>query len=216
MQHHCQSTLHLGPKVESRFEESSMGVFEDMNRFLEERLEEFLKSHPNLELQVLDDQLREQETALKNSLLQMKTEQQQTQQNILKTAQEVQRWHERIAKAEQAQRPDLAEAARDREAAFLRQGNQQWAQMELIRQNIQQTQTLSTQISSRRQDLQVKIRETQATPKASSTPQSWQSTTTEQPWTSQYTPSEPDSLEAKFKRWEMEEELEALRRKIGH
>jgi uncharacterized protein (TIGR04376 family) len=146
-----------------------MSVFEDMNRFLEERLEEFLKSHPNLELQVLDDQLREQELALKKTLLQMTTEQQQIQQNILKTAQEVQRWHERIAKAEQAQRPDLTEAARDREAAFLRQGNQQWAQMELIRQNIQQTQQLSAQLSSRRQDLQLKIRETQAVPKGAPT-----------------------------------------------
>lgn len=190
-----------------------MGVFEDMNRFLEERLEEFLKSHPNLELQVLDDQLREQESALKRSLLQMATEQQQTQQNILKTAQEVQRWHERIAKAEQAQRPDLAEAAREREAAFLRQGNQQWAQMELIRQNIQQTQTLAAQLSERRQHLQTKIREAPATP-ASSTPESWQSSSANQAWTSQYTPNEPDSLESKFKRWEMEEELEALKLKM--
>lgn len=192
-----------------------MGAFEDMNRFLEERLEEFLKSHPNLELQILEDQLREQESALQKSLLQMTTEQQQIQQTILKTAQEVQRWHERIEKAKQAKRPDLAEAARDREAALLRQGNQQWAQMGLIKQNIQQTQKLAAQIQSRRQDLQVKIREAKAAPKGSPTPQSWQTSTTDQPWTSQYTPSGSDSLEAQFKVWEMEEELDALKRKMG-
>jgi uncharacterized protein (TIGR04376 family) len=192
-----------------------MGAFEDMNRFLEERLDEFLKSHPNLELQILDDQLREQASALQKTLLQMTTEQQQTQQSILKTAQDVQRWHERIEKAEQAKRPDLAEAARDREAALLRQGNQHWAQMELLKQNIQQTQKLTAQINSRRQDLKVKIREAKVTSKGSPTPQSWQSSTTDQPWTSQYTPSGSDSLEAQFKRWEMEEELEALKRKMG-
>ena len=191
-----------------------MGVFEDMNRFLEERLEEFLKSHPNLELKVLDDQLREQEQALQKTLLQMTTEQQQTQKNIYKTAQEVQRWHERIEKAEQAQRPDLANAAREREAAFLRQGNQQWAQMKLLEQNIQQTQKLSVQFASRRQDLQVKIQEAQGASAGAPTPESWQSTTTEKPWTSQYTPSQPDSLEAQFKQWEMEEELQVLKRKL--
>ena len=192
-----------------------MGAFEDMSRFLEERLEEFLKSHPNLELQILDDQLREQESALQKTLLQMTTEQQQTQQSILKTAQEVQRWHERIEKAEQAKRPDLAEAAREREAALLRQGNQQWAQMGLLKQNIQQTQNLTAQVSSRRQDLKVKIREAKTAPKGSPTPESWQSSTTDQPWTSQYTPSGSDALDAQFKRWEMEEELEALKRKMG-
>ncbi len=192
-----------------------MGAFEDMNRFLEERLEEFLKSHPNLELQILDDQLREQESALQKTLLQMTAEQQQTQQSILKTAQEVQRWHERIEKAGQANRPDLAEAARDREAALLRQGNQQWAQMGLLKQNIQQTQKLTAQMNSRRQDLQVKIREAKTSAKGSPTPQSWQSSTTDQPWTSQYTPSGSDALDAQFKRWEMEEELEALKRKMG-
>jgi uncharacterized protein (TIGR04376 family) len=192
-----------------------MGAFEDMNRFLEERLEEFLKSHPNLELQILDDQLQEQESALQKTLLQMTAEQQQTQQSILKTAQEVQRWHERIEKAEQANRPDLVEAARDREAALLRQGNQQWAQMGLLKQNIQQTQKLTAQINSRRQDLKVKIQEAKTSAKGSPTPQSWQSSTTDQPWTSQYTPSGSDSLEAQFKRWEMEEELEALKRKMG-
>lgn len=191
-----------------------MGAFEDMNRFLEARLEEFLKAHPNLELQVLDDQLQEQLSALQKSLVQIKAEEQQIQKTILTTAQEVQRWHERIEKAEQAKRPDLASAARDREAALLRQGNQQWAQMELLKQSLQQTQTLTEKIKSRRQDLQVKIQELQATPKTSPTPQSWQSNTA-QPWTSQYSPSGADDLEAQFKRWEMEEELEALKRKLG-
>jgi uncharacterized protein (TIGR04376 family) len=104
-----------------------MGVFEDMSRFLEERLDEFLKTHPGLELQVLEDQLREQEEEVQKTLRQLATEEQKAQQDILKTAEEVQRWHERIAKADQAKRPDLAEAAQEREAAFLRQGNQQWA-----------------------------------------------------------------------------------------
>ena len=131
-----------------------MGAFEDMSRFLEERLDEFLKAHPDLELQVLDDQLREQERDTQKTLRQLETEEQQAQQKILKTAEEVQLWHGRIATANQANRLDLAAAAQEREAALLRQGNQQWATMSLAQQRIVQVKALAEQIQSRRQDLQ--------------------------------------------------------------
>ncbi|MGL4503833.1 MAG: TIGR04376 family protein, partial [Planktothrix sp.] len=38
-----------------------MGLFEDFSRFFETRLDEFLKDNPHLELQALEEQLREQE-----------------------------------------------------------------------------------------------------------------------------------------------------------
>jgi uncharacterized protein (TIGR04376 family) len=190
-----------------------MGAFEDMSRFLEERLDEFLKAHPDLELQVLEDRLREQEQDAQKTLRQLETEEHQAQQNILKTAQEVQLWHGRIAKAEQAKRPDLAEAAKEREAAFLRQGNQQWAQMSLSQQRIEQVKTLTEQIRCRRQDLKVKMRQQAQNkpPQSPPTPQAWQTTTSSK----QSFFEELDPLEAKFKTLEMEEELETLKRKLG-
>jgi uncharacterized protein (TIGR04376 family) len=189
-----------------------MGAFEDMSRFLEERLDEFLKAHPNLELQVLEDRLREQEQDAQKTLHQLAAQEHQAQQNILKTAQEVQLWHGRIAKAEQANRPDLAEAAKEREAAFLRQGNQQWAQMSLAQQRIEQVKTLTEQIRNRRQDLNAKIRQQAQNkpPQSSPTPQAWQQTVTSQ----QSLFEDLDPLEAKFKTLEMEEELESLKRKL--
>jgi uncharacterized protein (TIGR04376 family) len=192
-----------------------MGVFEDMSRFLEERLDEFLKAHPNLELQVLEDQLHEQAQETQKNLRQLTAEEAQAQQNILKTAEEVQLWHARIAKAEQANRPDLAQAAQEREAAFLRLGNQQWAQMSLAQQKIQQVKTRAEQIQSRRQDLQAKIRQQAQTksPQSPPTPQAWKETKAQ----SSKNPFESmDPVEARFKEWEMEEELEALKRKLGH
>jgi uncharacterized protein (TIGR04376 family) len=189
-----------------------MGAFEDMSRFLEARLDEFLKAHPELELQVLEDQLREQENDTQKTLRQLAAEEQKAQQNILKTAEEVQLWHGRIAKAEQAKRPDLAEAAKEREAAFLRQGNQQWAQMSLAQEQIKQVNTLAEQIRSRRQDLQVKIRQQaqNKTPQSPPTPQAWQATAPKKSFF-----EEVDPLDAKFKTLEMEEELETLKRKLG-
>ncbi|WP_404786493.1 TIGR04376 family protein [Altericista sp. CCNU0014] len=191
-----------------------MGVFEDMSRLLEERLDEFLKTHPGLELQVLEDQLREQEAEVQKNLRQLAAEEQEAQQNILKTAEEVQRWHGRIAKAEQAKRPDLAQAAREREAAFLRQGNQQWAQMSLAQQQIQQYKALAEQVQSRRQDVRAKIRQQAQSkvPQTPPTPQAWQETAT-RPDKNFF--EAPDPLEARFKELEMEQELDALKRQMG-
>jgi hypothetical protein len=93
-----------------------MGLLDDLTAFLEQRLEEFLRSHPELELQALDENLREQEADLRRSLVDLQAQQHQAEQDILTTAQEIQRWHERIQKAKTANRQDLVEAAQEREA----------------------------------------------------------------------------------------------------
>jgi uncharacterized protein (TIGR04376 family) len=185
-----------------------VSLFDDMSRFLEARLDEFLKAHPTLELQVLDDQLQEQEAITQRSLQQLTQDEKNAQKSILDTAEDVKRWHERIAKAQQAGRQDLVTAAQEREAAFLRQGNQQWGQMELVKRNIQQTQILLQQIRTRRQELQAKLKEQRTTP-PQPTPDAWKTATTQWP------KSTDDPLEDTFKQWELEEELEALKRRMG-
>ncbi|NCJ06618.1 TIGR04376 family protein [Synechococcales cyanobacterium C] len=187
-----------------------MSVFDDVSRFLEERLDEFLQANPHLELQVLDDKLQEQEVDTLRLLKSLQVEEQQQQAAILATAQEIQRWHPRIQKAEVAGRPDLAKAARERETALLRQGNQQWGQMEVLRQRIQQTQTLHQDIQKRRQEVVAKRRANQTAAGSQTSSQPWTSGST---WTS--TSAEPDPLETQFKQWEMESELEELKRKMN-
>ncbi|MGB8698517.1 MAG: TIGR04376 family protein [Thermosynechococcaceae cyanobacterium] len=189
-----------------------MSAFQDMSRFFEQRLDEFLKSHPDLELQILEDQLREQAEDAQKRLQRLTAEDQQVQQAILQTAQDVQRWHERIAKADQSQRPDLAQAAREREAALLLQGNQQWAQMSTIQQQIRQTQQHLTEISHRRQELEAKIRQER---RRSPGPSTGSQATGTSYRSNSGTFTDIDPLEAKFKQWEMEAELEALKRKMG-
>lgn len=184
-----------------------MSLFNDMSRFLEERLEEYLRAHPQLELQVLDDKLRDQAADTAKLLTQLQTEEQQQQNAILETANEIQRWHQRIKKAKQAGRADLATAAEEREAALLRQGNQQWGQLEIIKERITQTQELHQKIQVRQQEVRAKIRQT---PKQSKT-KAAQSTG----WYTAPTPQGADPLEEKFQRWEMDDELEQLKRKMG-
>lgn len=194
-----------------------MGVFEDFSTFLESRLEEFLRNNPHLELQALEEQLREQEEEVIRLLGDLRLREKQLQNQILETAQEVQRWHVRIEKAKTAQRFDLVKPAEEREAALLRQGNQLWGQMEMVKQRIQETIALQRQIQTRRQEVKVKVTEAQQAARAAyqaQAEQQWQTSG----WNQGYgfnASKTADPLEQKFKQWETEEELEELKRQMG-
>lgn len=193
-----------------------MGLFEDLSRFLENRLDEFLKANPHLELMALEEQLRGQEEDTINLLGDLKRRQQQLEDSILATAQEIQRWHERIKKAQAANREDLAQSAQAREAALLREGNHFWGQMQGIKEQIEKTRQLQRQIHDRRSELKVKIAAAEANRAAATAAKrsdeqtaGWQ----QSPYQSFKQPIDP--LEETFQRWETEAELEELKRQMN-
>ena len=189
-----------------------MSLIEDISRFLETRLEEFIRNNPQIELQILEDKLHQQEAEIEKLIVSSKQEEKKLQERILEIAEEIRVWHDRTVKAESFNRPDLANPAKEREAALLRQGNQIWAQMELVKKRAIDSQALQIQIRERRKEVQVKIAEAAKAAKVkspSSTPLNWDNL---------YTPPfrDPnDQLEATFRRWEMDEELERLKRNMG-
>ena len=183
-----------------------MGLFDDLNAFLEARLEEFLREHPELELQALEEQLREQEADARRTLVDLKAQEKRLQAKILETAQDIQRWHVRIQRVEAAGELKLAEAARERESALLRQGNQYWGQMEGVKGRITSLKTLLTQIETRRQEVSTRATAARAAA-AVPPPSSWA------PVGGGYPPHDP--LEATFQRWETDDELEALKQNLN-
>lgn len=189
-----------------------MGLFDDINQFLEERLDEFLRNNPHLEIQAIEEQLIEQERDTTKLIAKLQLEEKSLQSQILETAEDVQTWHKRISKAEAAKRQDLADAAREREAALLRQGNQVWGQMEGVKQRIVQAQKLLEQVKQKRQEVKAQAAQT----KASQRNKSYSSDTVG--WdrgasSTQYNRS-TDPLEAKFQQWEVDEELERIKRNL--
>lgn len=197
-----------------------MGLLEDLTTFLEQRLDEFLKSHPELELQVLDENLREQEDDTRRLMADLQAQQKQLESDILATAQDIQRWHSRIQKAEAAKREDLAEAAREREAALLRQGNQRWGQMQVLRERVRQTHELLEKVQTRRQEVQTQILQTQrqtgqSESSRSESSRSESSQSAARGWYQSNGFGEPDPLEEQFRRWETDRELEELKRSMG-
>jgi len=192
-----------------------MGLLEDFSRFLETRLEEFLRAHPQLELQAIEEQLREQEEDTLRLVTDLRQQEQRLQDQILATAQEIQRWHIRIEKAKQA-RPDLVEPAQQREAALLRHGNQLWGQMQGAKQRQQQAQALLQQIQQRRQEVRAKAAELE-TARAAAKAQTEVNWAT-RGWNEAYAQRDhdrTDPLEEQFRRLELEDEMATMKQQMG-
>jgi uncharacterized protein (TIGR04376 family) len=192
-----------------------VGLFEDFSRFLENRLEEFLRNNPHLELQALEEQLREQEKDTLRLIINLQGQQKNLQDEILALAQDIQRWDARVQKATSHGRKDLAQAAQEREASLLRQGNQRWGQMEGVKQQLTQAKELLGQIQRRQQEVQAKAKEAN-TSRASTKTQSRSDTSGWNQGDKRKMYSGADPLEEQFNRWETEEELEQMKRNLGH
>jgi uncharacterized protein (TIGR04376 family) len=189
-----------------------VSIFDDLNRFLETRLEEFLRSHPHLELQALEEQLREQQEDTRRLIADLQRQQKRLKDEILSIAKDIQRWHARIDKARAANRPDLAEAAQEKEASLLRLGNQRWGQMEGLKKRIAQSQDLLNQIQQRRQEVKAKAANTKSSQSQTPSKSGWEKSGWNQRSNYSNSSSVADPLEEKFQRWETENELEQMKR----
>ncbi|MEM9137367.1 MAG: TIGR04376 family protein, partial [Cyanobacteria bacterium P01_F01_bin.42] len=160
--------------------------------------------------QILEDKLREQEKDTLRLLKELQNEEKVAQDAILVTAEEVKRWHQRVQKAQNAGRQDLAQGAQAREAQLLRQGNQEWAHMEMVKTRMTQAQALYQLIQRRRQEVQDKIKSRQTTAPKAAESDAWN-----QPPPRSTPRDSSDPLEEKFRQWEIEDDLESLRSNMG-
>ncbi|MEO6860488.1 MAG: TIGR04376 family protein [Microcoleus sp.] len=192
-----------------------MGLFDDFSRFLETKLEEFLRSNPHLELQAIEEQLKEQEEDTLRLILEIQKQEKTLQAEILSAAQEIQRWNDRANKAKAAQRLDLAQAAQERQASLLRQGNQRWGQMQGCKERIEKAKELYRQIQLRRKEVRSKAAEAAAAAQTTTkTEQNWDT----KGWNQSYNYQSfnaADPLEDKFQNWEAQEELDRMKRNVN-
>jgi uncharacterized protein (TIGR04376 family) len=190
-----------------------MGLFDDMKRFLETQLDDFMSKNPHLQLQVLEEQLQQQESDTLTLLVELRQQDKQIQSEVLTTAQEIKNWHERVSKAQRAGKQDLAAAAQERVDFLLRQGNQLWGKMQGIKERTAQAAKLLEDIKVRRQELRQKAVEVKKAT-ASTSNAAWQ-----QPVTPLGNPQTrmdaSDPLDAQFLRWEAEEELNNMKKNLG-
>ncbi len=187
-----------------------MALFEDMKRFLESQIDDFLAKNPHLELQLIEEQLAQQETDTFQLIVDLQMEETKTEQAILSTAQEIKSWFDRVQKASSAGRADLATAAQSRVDALLPQGNQLWGKMQGLKERKAKAQELLQTIKVRRTEVKAKAATAQAAYQSMNS-SSWG---TVDPYISTSN-SSTDPLDAQFRRWEADEELEQLKRNLG-
>lgn len=189
-----------------------MSIFDDVSRFLESRLDEFLREHPHLELQALQEQLREQEADANRTIAELQRKQESLQSEILSLGEDVKRWHERVELARTANRPDLLQAAQEREASLLRTGNQRWGQMEGVKQRLGRARELRDSIQKRRQEVTARMQTRQAQQQSETA--GWSSATGSTNFSARAAGA-ADPLEQTFLDLETEQDLERLKRDMG-
>jgi uncharacterized protein (TIGR04376 family) len=190
-----------------------MTLLEDMKRFLESQIDDFLSKNPHLELQVIEDQLAQQETDTLQLIGELKVQEKQVEQEILNTAQDIKNWYDRVQKATAANRTDLATAAQDRVNALLPQGNQLWGKMQGLKERKAKAQELLQTIKSRHTEVKAKSAAAQAARTQAATNTSNSSWGSVNSYTSDSNFADP--LDAQFRRWEADEELDQLKRNLG-
>ena len=185
-----------------------MGLFNDVGQFFETRLEEFLQNHPHLELQAITEQVMEQEREAFRLNRDLESQLTQIEENLTKVAKDIKHWHERVQQAESGGRGDLAAAAKQREAALLREGNQLWGKMQGTKKRLEQAKTLLFQLQNKRKEIKAKIDEIKASQKVQDDyTSSWENIG------DRTYASASDPLEAKFAKWEMDEQIRQMKNK---
>jgi uncharacterized protein (TIGR04376 family) len=190
-----------------------MSLFEDMKRFLESQIDDFLSKNPHLELQVIEEQLAQQETDTYQLIVDLQSQETLTESAILNTAQEIKNWYERVQKATTAGRADLAQAAQARVNALLPQGNQLWGKMQGLKERKAKANELLQTIKVRRTEVKTKAAAAQTARTQAQMNDSTSSWGSVNSYTS--TSDFADPLDAQFRRWEADEELERLKRNLG-
>ena len=190
-----------------------MSLFDDFSKFLEMRLEEFLRNNPHLELEALSEQLKEQKEDVLKLIAQLRLEEKKLESEILSVAKDIKIWHGRISKARGAGRLDLAQAAQEREASLLRQGNLLWGQKEGVNKRLRQSEQLLTQIKQREKEVTAKAAQVRAEQNYSTN--KWNNIGWNEGVNYRNYNRMVDPLEEEFKRWEIDEELEQMKRNIN-
>ena len=182
-----------------------MCLFEDFSNFLESRLDEFLKSNPQLNLSFLQQEVKQQKKDTILLIKNLNSQQKILETKIINLGQEVSTWHSRIEKARQAGRIDLAEGAEKRQASLLQEGNLTWKEMETVKQKNIEAKKLLINLEEKEREINLKVEQLKKTEQKSS---SFNYSKTG------YSSKVDNDLEAKFQQWEIEAELENLKNNL--
>lgn len=182
-----------------------MNFLEEFGQFLESKLEDFLKSNPQLNLSIIAQELKLEKEDTKKLILKEQMNLKTIESKILNLSKDIQVWHGRIEKAQQAQRLDLAQEAENRERELLTQGALLWRQMEETKQKITQYQEVLKSLEIKEKEVKEKIDKLNSQNNTNFNYQNYSYNANNNRY---------DDLEAKFQQWEIDQQLEQLKKNL--
>jgi hercynine metabolism protein len=104
----------------------SSNWLEELEARLDRQLESFLKSNPQQEALVAEQQARERQQILRSQRLDLKQEAELQRQGLLRLASEIRAWQERVQRARSAGADALADRAEAHINELMEQGRCRW------------------------------------------------------------------------------------------
>lgn len=182
-----------------------MGIFEDFSNFLESRLDEFLKSNPELNLTILQQEVKQQKRDTIKLINDLESKQKVLENQIVALGKEVSLWYARIEKAKQGGRFDLAEEAEKKQASLLQEGNLLWQEMEDVKQKNLDAKKLLITLEEKEREINLKMEQMKKVQPTYSSSHNFDN---------RYTHHSDDDLESKFQQWEIEQELQKMKKNL--
>ena len=106
-----------------------MSWLDELEARLEQQLEGFLRANPAQEALLEEQGARDRQATLVGQRRQLQRQAEQERQALLRLADEIRRWQERVVKARAAGATTLAERAEAHQQGLMEQGRQRWQQL---------------------------------------------------------------------------------------
>jgi hercynine metabolism protein len=167
---------------------------DELEARLDQTLEAFLRANPQQEALLAEQAARERQQQLRRERLALKGEAEQQRQGLLRLAEDIRRWQERVERAKGAGALDLAGRAEAHIATLMDQGRARWQTLE--------------ELGGRFAAVELALRELGA-PARPAAAASGGAPPSERPAPGQ-------GLESDWAAFETQQELEELKRKLQH
>jgi hercynine metabolism protein len=103
-----------------------MSWLDDLEARLETELDGFLRTNPDQEALLAEQERRDRQEALRRQRLQLQESAERARADLLQLASDIRCWQERVAKARHAGAEDLARRAEAHVGGLMEQGRQRW------------------------------------------------------------------------------------------
>jgi len=99
---------------------------DELEARLDATLQSFLRANPAQEALLAEEEARDRQRSLRRSRLDLRQEAELQRQGLLRLAGEIRQWQERVERAKAAGADDLARRANDHVATLMEQGRSRW------------------------------------------------------------------------------------------